>query len=97
MGHVDPHDPSGGAPSLKNGAVEGGRVRFDDEKLIGNAFVMMGLARLCSGFQPEYAGFCHASASRAYSFLLPTNAEKFLEQISKTFKIRWSISVTKIS
>ncbi len=24
MGHVDPHDPSGGSPSLKNGAVEDG-------------------------------------------------------------------------
>ncbi len=25
-------------------AMEGGQVRFDDEKLIGNAFVMMGLS-----------------------------------------------------
>ena len=31
-------------PRPPEAAVEGGQVRFDDEKLIGNAFVMMGLA-----------------------------------------------------
>ena len=40
----DTQEEEKGTPRPPEAAVEGGQVRIGDEKLIGNAFVMMGLA-----------------------------------------------------
>jgi len=44
LGLPDTGKDEKGAPRPPEVAVEGGQVRIGDEKLIGNAFVMMGLA-----------------------------------------------------